>query len=502
MRLDEVLASVGLNFRDLGLDRPLADTQVQGIALASDDVEEGFIFAALPGYRRHGAEFAHTALSRGACLILTDSVGRGLIESSMAEAVPVVEVSRPRALVAELAAELADHPSSEMTLVGVTGTNGKTTVTHLIQAALQAAGLSCGVIGTLGSRLGEWEDKVNPRTTPEAPDLQRSLRGMKERGANAVAMEVSSIALCEHRVDALTFDVVAFTGLSRDHLDYHGTMEDYFNAKAELFEPGRAAKGVVLVDDEWGERLAATAAIPIETVSIRSSVADWVIDYNGSDGRLVNRRSNLAVTIPTTVRTDFVLANIGLALVVAHSLGVPLQQAGDAIVHARVPGRMELVAEREGISFLVDYAHTPDAIDQVVKAAVGERHARGGRVIVVVGAGGDRDPSKRAPMGRAASSADVVIVTDDNPRSENPAKIRREVLQGVTNTQVLEISERAEAIERAVQSAAAGDLVLILGKGHEATQEFSDHVVEFDDRSVLMSSVDRRFGEGKKGALT
>ncbi|MGA1146301.1 MAG: UDP-N-acetylmuramoyl-L-alanyl-D-glutamate--2,6-diaminopimelate ligase [Candidatus Nanopelagicales bacterium] len=479
----------------------IGELDIAGITLHSSAVEPGFLFAALPGHRAHGATFVPQAIAAGAIAVLTDAHGARLLQTPDVTTpdVTTLVVADPRAAVAQLACAFWQSPTESLTMVGVTGTNGKTTITHLVQAGLVGAGVSCGVIGTLGADLPGHISVTNERTTPEAPDLQATLAEMLRLGAGAVAMEVSSISLQEHRVDGITFDVAAFSGLTHDHLDYHGTMEAYFEAKAQLFEPLRARHGVVVIDDNWGRALVDRAAIPLTTVSGQDPDADWFVTNSGDQVSVIGP-DQASVRMP--IAGDFALTNLAVSVAVCHHLGVPAQRAADAAVDCRVPGRMEVVDSAEGIDFIVDYAHTPDAIDRMVAMSAQTVGQRGGRVIVVVGAGGDRDPAKREGMGRAAAShADLLIVTDDNPRSEDPATIRAAVLAGTTSLpcRVVEVAERADAIERAVQEAQRGDVVLILGKGHEATQEVAGHVFAFDDRTVLASFVRRRFGGGEEG---
>ena len=503
MRLAEVLRDAGgAPIADVPpiLDESVANLDIVGVALSSDGVEPGFAFAALPGHHRHGAEFIDEACRRGAVAVITDGQGQSIIARSAHSDVPIIVHDQPRPLVAHIAAILAGFPTRSPTMVGVTGTNGKTSVGALLAAALDAGDISCGVIGTLGSTLNGDQLASGPRTTPEAPDIQAMARSMVDRGAEAIVMEVSSIALSEHRVDGVVFDVAVFTGLSHDHLDYHATMEAYFAAKAELFTKERSRRGVVLIDDEWGERLARESDIPLETVSATGRAANW--NMTAVDGGWVLTDGVDACDVRTPVGADFVVANAAVAIVAALRVGVPLDVAADATETARIPGRMELVGRENGIDYIVDYAHTPDAIEQVVSAAARERAARGqGRVVVVIGAGGDRDPQKRLDMGTAASRADVVIVTDDNPRSENPADIRRQILEGVQGgCEIHECDSRRDAIGLAVATARPGDVVLVLGKGHEATQEWSDGVIAFDDRQVLASFIhDRRGRESGRG---
>lgn len=499
MRLSELFHDSDLTGEVLvGADSDSGDEIVMGIALDSANVETGYLFAALPGRNAHGAMFIASALERGAIAVVTDARG---VELMGAINVPTLVVENPRAMVARLSSDLCGHPADSLTMIGVTGTNGKTTVTHLVQAALVSAGRNCGIIGTLGAALPGHGDLPHPRTTPESPDLQNTLRWMLQNDAQAVAMEVSSIALRESRADGITFDIAAFTGLTQDHLDYHGTMQAYFEAKAELFSPERARCGVVVIDDPWSQALVGHASIPLITVSSLDRSADWFASRSDDDVSIVGPEE---VRVRLPIPTDFAMTNLALSIAMCQVLGLPAQAVAEAAVRARIPGRMEIVASVDGIDFVVDYAHTPDAIRQVVASAAAARRRRGGRVLVVVGAGGDRDATKREQMGDAAASgSDVLFVTDDNPRFEDPVAIRAAILQGAQRhgCSVFEIASRAEAIERAVHEAAAGDIVLVLGKGHESTQEVDGHVFAFDDRRVLASFVQGRFGGGEEGEL-
>lgn len=493
MRLTDLLREAGLADRS-SPGWPARDVDISGIAYSSREAGHGDLFFALPGHQTHGAHYAAQAVQFGAVAVVTDPVGAGIIADSLPNSgVPIVEVVEPRRSMAFVARAFYGDPASQLAMLGVTGTNGKTSVTYLLRAALQSVGVPCGVVGTIGARLPDGTPIEQARTTPESPDLQQVLAHMRDAGASTVAMEVSSIAVQEGRVDGVLFDVMGFTGLSHDHLDYHGTMDAYFAAKAELFDSDRAAVGVVMVDDAWGERLRDRAGIPVITTTTRSDVeADWRARRSGATVRIEGPES-AELTLP--IPTDFAVANSILTIAMAASRGVPAQKSADAIAAARVPGRMEVVDSVEGIDFVVDYAHSPDSIEKVVNSAVAQRADGPGRVIVVLGAGGDRDRQKRPAMGRAASNGDVVVVTDDNPRSEDPASIRDTVRRGVDvgSAQVHEISPREKAIEWAVEIAQAGDVVLVLGKGHEAFQELADGVVPFDDRLVLASFVRRRF---------
>lgn len=497
MWLSELLREAGIDGElMLGAAFDPGDQLVTGVTLDSSKVQAGHLFVALPGRNVHGAKFASAARDSGAVAVVTDARGAELMGDI---GIATLVVENPRAAVAPLAATFFDNPADSMTMIGVTGTNGKTTVTHLVQAALVTAGTNCGVIGTLGAALPGHSAVPHSRTTPEAPDLQLTLQWMREHGAQAVAMEVSSIALRESRVDRISFDVAAFTGLTQDHLDYHGTMQAYFEAKADLFTPERARRGVAVIDTSWGQSLVDSASIPLVTVSCVDRSADWFASRSQDEVSIVGPQE---VHVRLPIPTDFAVTNLALSVAVCHTLGLPAQAVADAAIGARIPGRMEVVASVDEIDFVVDYAHTPDAIRQVVSSAAATRRHLGGRVIVVVGAGGDRDASKREEMGHAASAdSDVLLVTDDNPRSEDPATIRAAILRGVRKNgcSVLEVASRSQAIEHAVQQAAPGDIVLILGKGHEATQEVGGHVFAFDDRLVLASFVQSRFGGGEEG---
>ncbi|MFM7147015.1 MAG: Mur ligase family protein, partial [Actinomycetales bacterium] len=364
-------------------------------------------------------------------------------------------------------------------------TNGKTTVAAMIAAGLAEEGVLAATIGTVGVTIA---GRVHPvsRTTPEAPHLQAILAALRRERAQVVALEVSSHALCEHRVDGLVFEVAVFTNLSQDHLDYHRTMDAYFQAKSSLFAPDRARFAVVCVDDDWGRRLVGQLPVPHWTYSVSGQPADWRLVGGTGDWWVEGpqgERQPLSVSLPG----HFNLANAVCAYATLRRLGVSGSVAAAGIARARVPGRMEPIGHGP-IRGLVDYAHSPDAIE---RAITGLREHGPGRILVVIGAGGDRDAGKRSLMGAAAARlADVVVITDDNPRSEDPASIRAAVLEGaasVTNgasgvAEILEVPGRAAAIEAAVNLARSGDLVLVLGKGHEQGQEIAGVVHPFDDR--------------------
>lgn len=453
---------------------------VTGCTHDSRAVRPGDLYAALPGARAHGADFLPAAVSAGAAAVLTDPAGAA---AAAAYDLPVLVAPQPRQVLGEVAAEVYGDPAAGMLVVGVTGTNGKTTTAFLLEAGLQAAGHRTGLIGTVLARIGE---QVLPsvRTTPEATDLQALLALMRERGTSAVAMEVSSHALALGRVDGLVFDTAVFTNLSQDHLDFHGSMADYFAVKAQLFTPERARRGVVCVDDRAGRRLVASATVPLQTYG---EDADWQsheVDLrpDGSSLRLVGP----GVDLRTSVRLPggFNVANALGALAALGASGVDVHDAARGIAALPgVPGRMERVDEGQPFLAVVDYAHTPEAVSTLLDAV---RAVTRGRVVLVLGCGGDRDRAKRPLMGAAAvGGADLAVLTSDNPRSEDPEAILREMdAPGA----VIEPDRRA-AIGYAVAKARPGDAVVVAGRGHETGQEVAGVVMPFDDRVVLREAL-------------
>jgi UDP-N-acetylmuramoyl-L-alanyl-D-glutamate--2,6-diaminopimelate ligase len=468
-----------------------ADLPVTGITLDSRTVQSGDIYAALPGHRTHGAHFAAAAVAAGARIVLTDPEGAALCSSLD---VPVVVVPETRAALGTIAAEVYGRPAEGMHLLGVTGTNGKTTVATMVDAGLVTAGHVTGVIGTVGVQVAGVATS-GARTTPEATDLHAVLAVMRESAVDTVVMEVSSIAVSEHRIDAVTYDVMAFTNLTQDHLDYHGTMEEYYRAKARLFQPDHARLGLVGIDDDWGRRLVAEAGIDVQTWSLLDPRADWHV-VRDTGGTVVvgpgGERQSLTVALPGA----FNVANAVCAYGMLRARGVAPEAAAAGIGRAIVPGRMQVVADLAGVRGVVDYAHSPDAIERVLRAA---RDVADGRLIVVLGAGGDRDSTKRPLMGEtAARLADVLVVTDDNPRSEDPAAIRHAVREGALRVgpseraDLREEGDRRAAVTVAVGLAESGDMVLVLGKGHEQGQEAGGVVTPFDDAEVLRTALETR----------
>jgi len=466
-----------------------AGVRLTGVTLDSRSAQSGDLYAALPGATTHGAEFLDQALAAGAVAVLTDRPGP--------HPLPAVVVPDPRRHLGRIASWVYDAPSSSLDVVGVTGTNGKTTTVYLLEAGFAAAGRGTGLIGTVETRvLGESVPSV--RTTPEAPDLHALLAVMRERGAQAVAMEVSSHGLALGRVDGVGFAVAVFTNLTQDHLDFHADMDAYFRAKASLFQPERCAIAVVNVDDEAGQRIAGATAVPLVTTSAQGrGVADWratdvATAADGSRFRLhgpdVGRGRTVRLRLPGGYNVDNALG----AIAALHAAGVDLDAAiGGVESLTGVPGRLERVDAGQPFLAVVDYAHSPDAVASVLRTV---RPLTRGKVVVVLGCGGDRDRGKRPLMGEAAArGADVVVVTSDNPRSEDPLAIIAAVAAGARaagQAEVVVQPDRAAAIRAACSMAAAGDVLVVAGKGHEQGQELADRTIPFDDRVELRRAIE------------
>jgi UDP-N-acetylmuramoyl-L-alanyl-D-glutamate--2,6-diaminopimelate ligase len=454
--------------------------EITGLAYASQSVTPGTLFFCVPGFKSDGHDFAPDAVERGAAALVC--------ERPLGLGVPEVVVDDARAAMGPAAVRFYGDPTAELDVIGVTGTNGKTTTAFLVRHLLEADGRGCGLLGTVKRVVAGREEEVE-RTTPEAVDLQATFRAMLDGGDRACAMEVSSHALELGRVDGIHFACRVFTNLTQDHLDFHKTMEAYYAAKRRLFDgPGTA---VVNVDDEYGRRLAAevdstTFAIDREA-DYRALAVDF--DLTGSRFRCVTPDAELELASP--LPGLFNVQNVLAAVAAVHSLGVE----GDTIAAAlprfgRVPGRFEPVDEGQDFGVLVDYAHTPEALENVLRAA---RPVTEGRLHVVFGAGGDRDRGKRPLMGAAARRlADRVLVTSDNPRSEQPDAIIDEIMEGA-GVGAERVTDRRRAIALAIESAAPGDVVVIAGKGHEQGQEFEDGRKEpFDDVQVAREALRAR----------
>jgi UDP-N-acetylmuramoyl-L-alanyl-D-glutamate--2,6-diaminopimelate ligase len=479
------------------LQRTGHDPVVTGLTLSSQRVVPGDLYAALPGSRAHGASFAAKAVEAGAVAVLTDQSG---VELSSGLGVPVLVVDEPRRLLGALAARVYGDPARDLRLVAVTGTQGKTTSTRLAEAGLQVSGTPAAVVGTVGTRI-DGSDVKSTLTTPEAPDLHALFALMRERGVKGCAMEVSSHALVMGRVDGVVFDVAVFSNLGRDHLDFHADVEDYFAAKASLFTPERARLGLVNVDDAYGRRLLVDATIPMRTFSAAGNPADWTAHdvEMGPTGSTFTVHTPEGESFPAEVPLagDFNVANALAAIASLGEAGFDPRAVAEGIAASGgVPGRLERVDAGQDFLAVVDYAHKPDAVSAALTTL---RPLTRGRLVIVLGAGGDRDQGKRPVMGEiAARLADVLIVTDDNPRSESPAAIRSAVLDGATavpaeeRAEVHECGDRREAIRLAVSGAQPGDTVVVAGKGHETGQEVAGTVHPFDDRAVLLEELNRR----------
>ncbi|MFL6206501.1 MAG: UDP-N-acetylmuramoyl-L-alanyl-D-glutamate--2,6-diaminopimelate ligase, partial [Acidimicrobiales bacterium] len=465
-----------------------------GITLRAQDVRPGDLFAALPGSRFHGSTFAPDAIGAGAVAVLTDQDGRAalhaLAERGHRIPVPVLVADAPRLLLGGIAKVLYGDPSTQLAVVGITGTAGKTTTCYLLEAALAADGSRTGLIGTVQTRI---DGRVAPSalTTPEAPDLQALFAVMLERGVSVVAMEVSSHALAMERVAATRFAVAVFTNLSHDHLDFHRDLDDYFEAKAALFTARYSDGAVVNLDDAHGAELARRDTVPTEGFALEDA-RDLVV--GATSCRFTWRGQEVVLALGGRFNVSNALA----AATAAARLGIPEATIAAGLAQAPpVPGRFEPVDEGQPFAVLVDYAHKPGALEGALAAARGT--AAGGRVIVVVGAGGDRDPSKRPEMGEVAGRlADRVILTSDNPRSEDPLDIIDAMRAGVpAGADVAVEPDRRRAIDQAVGEAEAGDVVVIAGKGHEATQIVGDRTIEHDDRLVAREALRALRGSGR-----
>ena len=461
-----------------------SDALVTGITHDSRQVQPGDLYVAIPGLQQHGINFLAEALANGAVAIASDH--EGCLQADKA-GIPSVKLNAPRRDMALLASAVYDHPERKMALVGVTGTNGKTTVTQMLRHVLLKQGKRTGVIGTLGAFI-DFEKIPTLRTTPESTDLYALLAQMHAEGVETVCMEVSSHALALDRVAGLFFDVAIFTNLTQDHLDFHGTMNAYFDAKSLLFRADITKTAIINVDDEWGRKLVErTDCSNVVTVGEH---AQWSISHeqSGIAGITSFALKHDAVSVPVEVPMFglFNATNAALCLTTLNWIGENLAQSAEAL-HSlpQVPGRMEVAWSAGQKLAIVDYAHTPDAVEKVLQQI---RAVQPKQLITVLGCGGDRDPVKRPIMGKlAAQYSDVVIVTDDNPRSENPELIRQAIIDGIENTAVTveNIGDRRMAIKHALELCGAGDIVAVLGKGHESGQEIAGVITPFDDRNVV-----------------
>jgi UDP-N-acetylmuramoyl-L-alanyl-D-glutamate--2,6-diaminopimelate ligase len=489
--LAQLAAGLGATIVDRSADGSMTGDCVTGISQDSRAVVPGDLYLARAGEHAHGAAFTAQAAAAGAVGVLTDPAG---VAEATATGLPVLVVEDARAAAGSAASAVYGHPIRTLRAYAVTGTNGKTTTTFLVEGGLRAAGAVTGLIGTIETRVAG-ERLPSARTTPEATDLHALFAVLRERGATAVAMEVSSHALALGRVDGVVFDVAGFTNLTQDHLDFHPDLESYFAAKARLFTPEHATAGVVNGDDPYGRRLRDSAAVPIETYGLGPGL-DWratnvdagptgsTFTVHAPDGR----SAAAAVQLPGAFNVSN--AVLAIAMLVTGGLELEVAVAGVRTV-AGVPGRMERVDAGQSFLAIVDYAHTPDAVETLLAAL---RPMTRGRLIAVLGCGGDRDRGKRPLMGAAlARGADVAVLTSDNPRSEDPAVILDQMRAGVTEAgarAVVHVEvDRAAAIAFAVSLAGPLDTVVVAGKGHEQGQDLGGVVTPFDDRDVLRAAI-------------
>jgi UDP-N-acetylmuramoyl-L-alanyl-D-glutamate--2,6-diaminopimelate ligase len=463
---------------------PSGDVTVYGITHDSRSVQPGDLYVALLGANSHGIDFVDEAIANGAVAIASDSRGAAI---SNQKGIPAIELSNAREDMAKLAAEVYGHPERKLSITGVTGTNGKTTTTHILRSVFIDAGKRVGVIGTLGTYLDD-DHLPGARTTPESTDLYATLALMVERGITHVFMEVSSHALTLSRVLGIKFDVAIFTNLTQDHLDFHGSMDNYFAAKALLFTPEYSNQAVICIDDSWGVKLSAQAKIPVITIgesgNWKTTQANSSVD--GVTTQVIEIHNAESISLSVNMLGSYNATNAACALVASQILGLPISASLESLKQVRpIPGRLENIAIDSPGTAIVDYAHTPDAVATVLKVI---KDSNPKMIITVLGCGGDRDPLKRPLMGKvAAQLSDIVIVTDDNPRSEDPAVIRQAVLAGASDgsAQVFEVSDRRAAISQALKLAQTGCVVAVLGKGHESGQEIAGQVLPFDDRVVV-----------------
>jgi UDP-N-acetylmuramoyl-L-alanyl-D-glutamate--2,6-diaminopimelate ligase len=491
--LHGMLRGRGLIRADDALQAEAAVGAVSGIAYDSRAVSRGEVFVGLKGQHADGASFARQAIARGAVAVVSDQAAPPDIH------VPWAIVENARLALALLAAEFFHHPSREMKVVGITGTNGKTTTAYVLASIFDAAGMTSGVLGTVSYRIGT-EVREATRTTPEAPDVQRLLREMADRGCGACAMEVSSHALSLSRVEGITFAAGVFTNLTRDHLDFHADMDAYFRAKRRLFEMLPSdAPSLINLDDPRGASLVGAGGAPTTyAISRQADLTTGPLSFSldGLSFDIRSPRGTMRIESKLVGRPN--VYNILAAAAAATALGLPLDAIERGVRALEgVPGRFQVVSgAKDEVIVVVDYAHTDDALRNLLETA---RPLARGRLITVFGCGGDRDRTKRPLMGAVAGRlSDLVIVTSDNPRSEDPARIIEEIQRGITHDtrrdagQLLAIVDRAAAIAKAVEVARPGDLVLVAGKGHEKYQAIGDRTLPFDDVAVAREALGRR----------
>jgi UDP-N-acetylmuramoyl-L-alanyl-D-glutamate--2,6-diaminopimelate ligase len=459
---------------------------ISGVSINAQKVVPGDLFIAFAGANTHGISYLEQAISNGAVAVLSDKK----IEASS----PSFIHPKPREIVGAISAWLYGHPFESLKAVGITGTNGKTTTANLVKQIWQLNSIKSGLIGTLGVEIAD-EKLESARTTPEADDLQAIAAAMVEQGCKNLVMEVSSHAIDQGRIKGAKYEVVAFSNLTQDHLDYHLSMENYFQAKANLFATEYAKAAVINIDDSYGKKLSKQVKIPVVTVSRKDSTADWYLAKaeikNGLYQVEIKSKSGESLSENFALLGDYNLDNLLLAVAIVNSAGLSLDKIASTISKLQsVPGRLESVNAGQKFTALVDYAHTPDAVERVIATV---KSATSGKIIGVLGCGGDRDASKRSLMGHALfNGCDLAIFTSDNPRSESAEAILKQMTAGIDlgKKGLVEI-DRKSAINLAVENAQSGDVVLLMGKGHESGQEVNSVVTPFDDRVELAESIKR-----------
>ena len=459
---------------------------ISGVSINAQKVVPGDLFIAFAGANTHGISYLEQAISNGAVAVLSDKK----IEAS----IPSFIHPKPREVVGAISAWLYGHPFESLKAVGITGTNGKTTTANLVKQIWQLNSIKSGLIGTLGVEIAD-EKLESARTTPEADDLQAIAAAMVEQGCKNLVMEVSSHAIDQGRIKGAKYEVVAFSNLTQDHLDYHLSMENYFQAKANLFATEYAKAAVINIDDSYGKKLSKQVKIPVVTVSRKDSTADWYLAKaeikNGLYQVEIKSKSGESLSENFALLGDYNLDNLLLALAIVSSAGLSPDKIAPTISKLQsVPGRLESINAGQKFTALVDYAHTPDAVERVIATV---KSATNGKIIGVLGCGGDRDASKRSLMGHALfNGCDLAIFTSDNPRSESAEAILKQMTAGIDlGKKGLVELDRKSAINLAVENAQSGDVVLLMGKGHESGQEVNSVVTPFDDRVELAESIKR-----------
>jgi UDP-N-acetylmuramoyl-L-alanyl-D-glutamate--2,6-diaminopimelate ligase len=488
LSLNEISQLIGAQI--VGGVENISGLSATGVTHSDALIEMGDLFIAIPGSKSHGANFGESAARKGAVAIVTDPRGAEIFHE-----LPTLVVKDPRSAGAVIATALYRDPMRDISSIGITGTNGKTTVSTLLYQLLQGAGHETGLIGTVETRIGR-DVYSSKRTTPEATDLQALIATMREQHMRHLVMEVSSHALALKRVKCSHFNFVGFTNLTQDHLDFHGTMEEYFSTKSSLFTYEYADLGFINIDDSYGAILAENCEIPVITLARTNLKAQWhleVCDPSMHTTKInIRGTGGILIETQTQIRGGYNLDNLLMAIAIAFESGIdPIDIASLVPSLSGALGRLEPVSVGQNFLAFVDYAHTPDAVSNVLSTA---REFTTGKVIALLGCGGDRDATKRPLMGQVLSKgADIAIFTSDNPRSEDPDTILHEMTSGLAiNDPSKIISDRAAAISYAVSMASQGDTVLLLGKGHESGQEIKGSILPFDDRLILAQAMEEK----------